>query len=374
MQVNSERELLVKAVHRTLGVVDKKGTLPILSHVLLKAEDGGITISATDLEVCCRVYCPAEVKEPGALALPAHYFHNLVKNLPGARLDLASRENHRLEIVADESRYHLMGLPPDQFPPFPEVAEESLVETEAAKLKEMVEKTIFCASGDSYQYSLSAVFCEVLEEAASLRMVTTDGHRLALVDRSFAQGESASFNGGVLIPRKGALELSRALDGQEKVGLALGEKQVALRANGQLLVVRLLDKSFPEYRRIIPETWETRFSFPRQALVEAVRRLSSLSTERFRGLAFTMGEGEAEIIFDSPEVGQGREVVEARLEAGDPEQLPLQLGFNAPYLLEALNPMKGERAFLEVNDKSRPCRFTGDDDPGYLCLVMPLDM
>ena len=376
MQVNVERELLTKAVQRTLGVVDKRGTLPVLSHALLEAGEGGLTLSATDLEVSCRVFCPAEVQEPGSLALPAHYLHNLLKNLPGVRLALAGQENHRLEIVSEESRYHLMGLPAEQFPPLPEVAEESLVETEAAGLKEMVGKTIFCASGESYQYHLNGVFCELLEkdEAACLRMVTTDGHRLALVDRPFTHEKSPSINGGILLPQKGARELSRILEGQEKVGLALSDKQVALKANGQLLMIRLLDKKFPEYRRIIPETWETRFSFPRQALVEALRRISSLSTERFRGVVFTLGEQEAEITFDSPDVGRGREVVEARLETGDQAQIPLQVGFNAAYLLEALNAMKGERAFLEVNDRTRPCRFMGEEDPGYMCLVMPMDM
>jgi DNA polymerase-3 subunit beta len=371
-----ERELLVKAVHRTLGVVDRRGMMPILSHVLMQAEDGGITISATDLEISYRGFCPAEVQEPGALALPAHYLHNLVKGLPGIMVDLNGTGNGKLQVQADESHYRFVGLPPDQFPPIPEMAEESLVEVEAPTLKEMIDKTVFSTSGDDYQYALQSIYLERVEKEESLylRMVSTDGHRLTMIDRPLPQDKDITFEKGVLIPRKGALEISRTLDGEVSVGVCLTDKELALNANGKFLVVRLLDRKFPEYQRIIPEGFEYGFTLERKAFMEILRRISLLSSDRFRGVVLEIGPESLEATFANPDVGEGRESLLLALAWGEAEQLPLKVGFNAQYLLEPLNAMKSEKVILEINDPSRPCRLRGEGDPDYFSMVMPMEL
>jgi len=376
MQVRVERELLVKAVHRTLGVVDRRGMMPILSHVLMQAEDGGITISATDLEISYRGFCPAEVQEPGALALPAHYFHNLVKGLPGIMVDLNGNGNGKLQVQADESHYRFVGLPPDQFPPVPEVADESLVEVEAPMLKEMIDKTVFSTSGDDYQYALQSIYLERVEkeEKPHLRMVSTDGHRLTMIDRPLPQDKDITFEKGVLIPRKGALELSRTLDGEAAVGLSLTDKELALKANGKFLAVRLLDRKFPEYQRIIPEGFEYGFTLERKAFMEIFRRISLLSSDRFKGVVLEIGPESLEATFANPDVGEGRESLPLALVWGEAEQLPLKVGFNAQYLLEPLNAMKSEKVILEINEPGRPCRLRGEGDPDYFSMVMPMEL
>jgi DNA polymerase-3 subunit beta len=376
MQVRVERELLVKAVNRTLGVVDRRGMMPILSHVLMEAEDGGITISATDLEISYRGFCPAEVQEPGALALPAHYFHNLVKGLPGVMVDLNGNGNGKLQVQADESHYRFVGLPPDQFPPVPEVAGESLVEVEAPTLKEMIDKTVFSTSGDDYQYALQSIYLERVEkeETPYLRMVSTDGHRLTIIDRPLSQDKDIIFAKGVLIPRKGALEISRTLDGEAAVGLSLTDKELALKANGKFLAVRLLDRKFPDYQRIIPEGFEYGFTLERKAFMEILRRISLLSSDRFKGVVLEIGPETLEATFANPDVGEGRESLPLALAWGEAEQLPLKVGFNAQYLLEPLNAMKSDKVILEINEPGRPCRLRGEGDPDYFGLVMPMEL
>ena len=376
MRLKMERETLLKAVGRTLGVVDRRGTMPILSHFLLEAKDNQVAIAATDLEVSFRGFFPAEVLEPGALTLPAHYVHNLIKELPGDNLDLTGTESSNLKILAGESQYQLLGLPADQFPPVPEIADLALVEVESPVLKEMIEKTIFSVSVDDLQYHLSGIFWERQEtpEGYQLRLVSTDGHRLTLIQRPLPASEQFAIDEGILIPRKGVAEISRLLAEEEKVGLGLTKKSLALQADNKYLFIRLLEKKFPDYRRIIPDDFVFRFALSRQELYDTIRRISLLSTERFRGVVLTLGQETLEATFHNPEVGEGREVVPLTMELGDAGELPIQIGFNARYFLEPLSAMSGDTVFLEMNDKDRPCRLVQQDDPNYFAIIMPMSL
>jgi DNA polymerase III subunit beta len=376
MNLRIERERLLKGVGRTLGVVDRRGTMPILSHFLLDAQDSQITIAATDLEVSFRGVYEAEVLEPGALTLPAHYFHNLIKEMPGDFLELVGTEKSNLQIQVGESRYQLLGLPADQFPPIPEITDQTLAEVECKQLKEMIEKTIFSVSVDDLQYHLSGIFWEKVEtpEGLELRLVSTDGHRLTVIQRLLPASEHFAIEDGILIPRKGVAEISRLLAEEEKVSLGLTKKSLALKADNKFLFIRLLEKKFPDYRRIVPEGFEFRFRLNRLVLFDTIKRISLLSTERFRGVIFNLTPDTLEVNFQNPEVGEGREVVPLILDEGDTGQLPIQIGFNARYFLEPLAAMSGEEVLLEMNDKDRPCRLMDKDDPSYYAIVMPMSL
>lgn len=376
MRLTIERETLLKGVSRTLGVVDRRGTMPILSHFLLEAGDGGVKISATDLEVSFQGSYPAMVEEPGSLTLPAHYFHNLIKELPGESLNLEGTEKSNLQVLVGESRYQLLGLPADQYPAIPEITDQKMVEVESKLLREMIDKTIFSVSVDDLQYHLSGIFWERVETEGEylLRMVSTDGHRLTLIERPLPASEQFGIEDGILIPRKGVGEISRLLGEEEKVALGLTKQSLALKADSKFLFIRLLEKKFPEYRRIIPDSSTFHFVLNRQELRDTVYRISLLSTERFRGVILKMGPEQIEASFSNPEVGEGREVVPLKLEMGNPEELPLEIGFNARYLLEPLNVMDEEEVVLEINDRDRPCRLVSKLDPGYFTIIMPMSL
>lgn len=376
MQLQIERETLLKGVTRTLGVVDRRGTMPILSNFLLQAEEGRVLISATDLEVSFRGFYPAMVSEPGALTLPAHYFHNLIKELPGEVLDLTGTEKSNLKIQVGDSHYQLLGLPADQFPPIPEVTDQKLVEVESPLLREMIEKTMFSVSSDDLQYHLSGIFWERVEPEGSyhLRLVSTDGHRLTLIERPLPESEQFAIQEGILIPRKGVAEISRLLAEEEKVALGLTRQSLALKANDKFLFIRLLEKKFPDYRRIIPESFSFQFALNRRSLFDTLRRISLLSTERFKGVILKLKGDHLEATFNNPEIGEGRELIPLTLESGDAAQLPLEIGFNARYLLEPLNVMASEEVLLEVNDRERPCRLLAKGDPQYFSIIMPMSL
>jgi len=377
MQVKINRETLLKGVGRTLGVVDRRGTMPILANFLMQTEDNRVRIAATDLEVSFRGFYPAEILEPGAVTIQAHYFFNLIKELPGDTLDLSATDKGGIKILAGDSRYQLNGLPPDQFPPVPEIAEQNLVEVESHMVKEMIEKTIFSVSLDDLQYHLSSIFWERLEvdNGFLLRLISTDGHRLTLIERPLPGSENLSIEKGILIPRKGMAEVIRFLAEEEKVSLGLSTQSLALRADDHYLFIRLLtDKKFPEYRRIIPETFSYRFAINRREFAEAIKRISLLSSERFKGVILNLTSERVEVSFTNPEVGEGQETVPVFMEAGDPAGLPLEVGFNARYFTEPLNAMESEMVILELNDKDRPCRLVDQGDPHYFSIIMPMSL
>jgi len=377
MQVKINRETLLKGVGRTLGVVDRRGTMPILGNFLMQTEDNRVRIAATDLEVSFRGFYPAEILEPGAVTIQAHYFFNLIKELPGDTLDLSATDKGGMKILAGDSRYQLNGLPADQFPPVPEIAEQNLVEVESHMVKEMIEKTIFSVSADDLQYHLSSIFWERLEVETGflLRLISTDGHRLTLIERPLPGSENLSIEKGILIPRKGMAEVIRFLAEEEKVSLGLSTQSLALRADDHYLFIRLLlDKKFPEYRRIIPETFAYRFAVNRREFHEAIKRISLLSSERFKGVVLNLSSDQVEVSFTNPEVGEGQEIMPLFMEAGDPAGLPLEVGFNARYFLEPLNAMESEMAILELNDKDRPCRLVDQGDPHYFSIIMPMSL
>jgi len=371
MQVNIERETLLKGISHALGVVDKRGSLPILSHCLLQTNGNGVFISATDLEVSFRGFYPAEVKEPGALTVQAGFFNNIIKDLPKGPLALVGTDKAAMEIRTGDSHYQLYGLGAEQFPAIPEAAAGNLVEVESRLLKEMIQKTIFSVSGEDLQFNLSGIFWEKVEtdEGIFLRLVSTDGHRLALIERPLPEGEQLELGEGILVPYKAMREIGKFLDGQEKVALGLVKKTLSLEAADKHLFIRLLDRKFPEYRRIIPEGFAYRFSVERRELIETLRRIAQLSSDRFKGVIFNLAADSAEVTFANPDVGEGRELLPMALEAGDAGQLPLEVGFNARYLLEPLQAMAGDTVFLEINDRDHPCRIMEPEDANFFSLV-----
>jgi DNA polymerase-3 subunit beta len=398
MRLTIDRENLLKGVGRTLGVVDRRGTMPILANFLLQTDENRVVISATDLEVSFRGFYPAEVQEHGALTVQAHYFFNLIKELPGETLNLEGTENSNLKIQVGDARYQLHGLPADQFPPVPEITDQELVRVESGMVKEMIEKTIFSVSADDLQYHLSSIFWERVGlvrgepgqaggevpaegEGADqdrdywLRLISTDGHRLTLIERPLPESGQFPMDKGILIPRKGMAEVIRFLAEEEKVSLGLGKQSLALKADDRYLFIRLLlDKKFPDYRRIIPESFAYRFAINRRLLFDTIRRIALLSTERFKGVILKLMPDHLEVTFNNPEVGEGREVVPLFMEQGDAGALPMEIGFNARYFLEPLNAMLSDMVILQVNEKDRPCCLVDQTDPHYLSIIMPMSL
>jgi DNA polymerase-3 subunit beta len=387
MHVTVEQETLVQALENTLGVIDKKGTMPILAHCLVEANGNGLRVSATDLEISFRGTFTAEVQEPGTFTVRVVNLHSLAKDLPKGPLSITGDERE-IRVETGEAKYKFLVLPPDQFPEVPCLPEEWLIEVEAKTLVQMMDKVVFSIGGSDISYHLQAAQWEAVRQdnEACLRMVTTDGHRLSLAERPIPGLEELQFGGGLLVPGKGMAEIRRFLNSVKNGTVLMGiggshttdgpPRFIGFKAGSKELTVRLLDRRFPEYQRLLPEKWEHHFIFNRRELAEAIKRVSLLTQERFRGVVFTLDGRMAELKHDNPEVGHGREVVELKQVqdiSSHPEQ-PIIIGFNARYILEPLAAMDSEEAVLRLNSPEKPVLWEGSNDARTFWLVMPMSL
>lgn len=375
MQFSIEQDTLSRAIAQVLGVVDKRGTMPILSHCLLETDGNGVFVSATDLEIGFRGYYPAEVAQSGTLTVKADFLSKIIKELPKGTLGLLGTDNAGLQIQTGNSLYQLYGLPGEQFPDLPKAADDNLVEIEGRLLQEMILKTIFSVATDEKAYHLRGILWEQVrgDESNLLRLVSTDGHRLSLIERILPEGAEMALGNSIMVPYKAAREICHFVEGQEKVSLSLGEKTLALKVGNKSLSVRLLDRKFPDYRRIIPEEGFTyQFKINRQEIIGTLNRIMQLSNERFRAVIFKLTAESLEVSFQNADIGEGREVLPVSLEKGDTDELPLAVCFNARYIMEPLKAMGSDAFILEVNNSKSPCRFMGTDDPHYFGLIMPV--
>jgi DNA polymerase III subunit beta len=409
MRVNINQEVLLQGVSQALGAVDRKGSLPILAHCLIQTSGRGLEIAATDLEIFFQGHYQGQVSESGGTAVQANILHNLLKSLPKGDLGLAvNQDTFRMTIEASGLKYELLGVDLQQFPSMPELAEvggAEKLEVKSRIFTEMICKTIFSVSEEPYQSHLHGIFWEMVELAGEpwLRMVSSDGHRLTIMERPVPGIEKLNLGSGVIIPAKGARQICRFLEGggSEAVAeVALSNKSLALKDNDTALYIRLGEKKFPDYRRIIPDQFIYRFTVNRQDLIMVLRRLALLSPEKFKGVVLDLTEDSMEITSDNPEVGEGKELLSITAEVFEPEpkeaeefaqgdadgksdhenedpgvpSFPLRISFNVRYLLEPLHTLKGERVTLEIGDPKRPCRIMDPNDPHYFGLVMPMDI
>ena len=368
MQFTIDKDAFQKAIAWVQGVVGRRGTMPILSHVLIKANGDTLDLLATDLDLYCRGQAPAQVTEKGGVTVSAAKLFSLLKELPPGEVEVHTTDRHNLIIRRGESKYTLIGLSQDQYPD-PPVSQAEMLEIASKTLKDMLAKVLYSVSADDMQYHLSSILLESAEDKP-LRTVSTDGHRLTLIERSLAHLASES---PILLPAKGAREIIRFLEGEKvQIGIS-GDKNrlLHLQDGGRQLSIRLVDKRFPEYQRIIPDGWVHGFTFRRQELIDALKRLTVLSSERFRMVIFELGQEEAELTFESPEEGEGRETLSVLSYSGDSDGLPLKIGLNARYLLDPLLAMAGDEAVLQINEGDRPCRIMDPADPDYFSMVMP---
>jgi DNA polymerase III subunit beta len=380
MKLQIEKEILLQGAGRTQGVIDRRGNMPILSHCLLEADDNQLKISATDYEVSFRGYYPAQVLESGGLTVPAVNFFNIVRELPPGLISLESTENNSLLIQTGETRYQFLGLATENFPPLPSQEDQPKLKLKSAAVKEMLEKTSFSIATDDLQQQLAGVYLEKLADTGKLRMVSSDGHRLSLIDREIEMAQQVEIEQGILIPRKGVVEMLRLLGEEENCSLGLSKKSLVLQQGNSYLYVRLLEKKFPDYRRIIPGSPQIQLAIGRRAFLEILKRISLLSSEKFKGVILRVSEGWLELRYHNPEVGGGEERLPVSVTTlldeveGEKLEVPFEISYNARYLMEPMNVMQGEEVLLELTEKKKPICLREVGDPGYLSIVMPMDL
>jgi len=368
MEFTISRDELQAALYLMQGVVERRTPIPILGNVLLTTDAEGLVVAATDQQIGVRRRCAAKVKKKGSTTANGRMLHDIVRELPEGDVSVRGLDNHWIELSSGKSRFKVVGIDPQEFPAMPRIAKEAekqVASVPAATLAEMIGRTLFAVSVDETRVNLSGIFVD-RSEANLLRMVATDGHRLAMVTRPL---EGLTESEGVILPRKGIVELRRLLEGgEEPVALATKAPVVHVSRGPVELSMRLVEGEFPDYRQVIPTSSNRQIGVSLEALESALRRVSLVSSEISHGVKLSAERGSLRITSVNPDRGEAEEEIDA-----DVEGKPITVGFNARYLLDVLNVMSpGARVEMSLGDELSPGIIKGDDDGEFIYVVMPM--
>jgi DNA polymerase-3 subunit beta len=370
MKVAVERAVLLKALGHVQSVVEKRGTIPILSNIRFEATNGMLEMTATDMDVALVESVPANVSKPGATTIPAHTFYEIVRKLPeGAEIVLEEKpEEHKVIIKAGHSRFSLSTLPVDDFPAMAEGDLAHSFVLTGSECCALVEKTRFAMSTEETRYYLNGVYLHAAESNGTsvLRAVATDGHRLARLEVALPSG--AAGMPGVIIPRKTIGELSKLIEeGTEEVKISLSDTKIRFVCGKATLVSKLIDGTFPDYERVIPANNDKILEVSTDAFSRAVDRVSVISADKARGIKLAVAPGKLTFSASSTEHGTAQEELEVTYGSD-----LIEIGFNARYLLDIMGQIEGDTAQYVLSDSSAPALVRDPLDVGALYVIMPM--
>jgi len=362
MEVVLDRDAFLKGLQMVQNIVEPRQTLPILANVLLEAEGEGVRMTATDLEVGARVTVPAKVGSKGSITVSARKLAEIVKELPAAAVELKVTDTVMVRLRCGGATYRLVGLAPDDFPPVVPAAPQSWVTIEAKVLRDMLTQTSFAVSHDETRYALNGVLFAF--QGKDVRMVATDGHRLALSMRSLGQ---AIPNATGIVPRKAVSEIMRVLGAGEEVQLAITENQFVLQMPNFVMTARLIEGQFPNYDAVIPRSHPGRLAAAKSSLSAALRRVAVMAEERNKPVKLAISPASLKVTASSQELGEAEEILEVEY-AGE----EIVIGFNSRYLLEAMGALEKDKVVFEIKDAQSPGVIKSVEDEGYCCVIMPM--
>lgn len=373
MKLSVSKEEMQEKLANIQNIVEKRNTMPVLSHFLLDAGKKASYIVATDLESALKEPITVKVEKEGKLCLPARKLFEIVREVEGD-LEFETADDQWLRIKTGASDFRIACLPATEFPAWPAMEDVEEITIDPAVLMEMIEKTIYSAGESDTRYTLNGLLFHVRPEENSLTLVGTDGHRLAMIVRTMEGVIKEERR--VIVPRKAASEMRRFLDREvKKVKISLGKNhmffEVASSAKGQegeiQFLTRLIEGTYPNYEHVVPQTNEKKISLKRDAFIRALRRVSVISRERANAVRFDISTDNLVIFSSNPDLGEAREEVPI-----DYKGERLSVGFNARYLLETLGVMSSEQVLLELQDSLSPVLLKDEENGTYKCVVMPM--
>lgn len=366
MNLTIAKDQLIHGLQSVQNIVSTRTTLPILSNVLLRAANNKLEFTATDLDVSISCSVEAKVKKSGATTIPVKKFFGIVRELASPEIELEVDEKHACSVRAGASFYKILGLSADEFPPIHSLKDDKKITVPQEKLKGMLRKTSFAISTDESRYVLNGIFISLKEH--KMTMVATDGRRLALVDEEV--DIPVNSQNEFIIPTKAVNELNRLLVDKGDVELKLSENQVALTLNDDkgfsiLLLSKLVEGNYPNYRQVIPNETKERIALPREELLAAVRRAQIMTSDKANSVKMTVALNNLAITANSPEVGEARESMAINYKGKE-----MAIAFNPAYIVEPLAALTEDEVFLELIDELSPgvLKINGP----FLYVVMPM--
>ncbi|MFH1241592.1 MAG: DNA polymerase III subunit beta [Pseudomonadota bacterium] len=369
METRIDRDELLRCVSRVQSIIEKRTNMPILSTVLLNASGSELTISATDLELGLRQVMSGEVIQEGSMTISGRKLFEILKESRGPTFHIKEKENNWVFITDYVARFDLACQAADEFPAFIEPEGVKMVAIDGETLSDMINKTIYAVTMEETGFKLSGILTEkVMKDGALLfRMVSTDGHRLSLVDKPLPNLESLQLTKGVMVPKKGMTELNKLAGEGGVVEIGFEQKNCVARKEGAVMVVRLLETKFPDYHAVIPTGEKFKISVDRVLFMEAMRKMLILSNERYRAVKIAIENDNMELVSTNPDLGEAQESIKVEYKGER-----MEMGFNPRYFVDTLQSMASETIVLSFVDSLKPCMLRGEADGGFLGLIMPM--
>lgn len=366
MKLKIQKEAIQHALQSIQGIVDKKTTMPILSHFLLKV-DKTATIMATDLDIALKGPLRAEVTGQGGLCIPARKLFEIAREVEGDIL-LEAQDNNWIKVTSGKSTFKLMGLPEADFPALPEISKSEELTVKAETIKDMIEKTIYATGESDTRYTLNGLLFHFIPKKKNieLKVIGTDGHRLSVI--SVELDGTISEEKKLILPKKAAMELRKLIEGSSgNVTIYLNKNHIFFSIDDVVLTSRLIEGTYPNYEQVIPKNNDKKVIIEKTAFLKALRRTSIMSRERTNAVRLDLENGKITLISMNPDVGEAREEIAAQYKGEE-----MSIGYNARYLMDILQAIGGEEVSMELQEPLSPTMLLSPDIQGYICVVMPM--
>jgi len=363
MDVKLTREALQKGIQTVQNAISQKSGMPILSNILFEVSKDKIRLIATDLEIgVTSKITGVDIQEDGSISIPAKKISDIVRELPNKEIHLSAKKNNQVTIKCDKSIFKIMGLPKDEFPRIPELSDKDMLTIPQRQLKSMLNSTSFAISRDENRYILNGVLLVLTDK--KLRIVATDGRRLAMVEKETPK--PAGFTKRAIVPAKAATELQRILKDDGDVKILFSENQIAFDLDDSQLITRLIEGEYPNYEQVIPKQGQGRLKANRENFYAAIKRASLLATQDSQSIKLDLLKNKVIISKASQDGSESREEVDCEY-AGD----EFTIGFNPNYLMDVLKNINEEEVNFEFagQDRRGVVRAEGGDS---IYIILPV--
>jgi DNA polymerase-3 subunit beta len=372
MEFTIKRDIFLGGIQKTLGIVEKKTTMPILSNLLIRTADGRIKIMATDREIGLVADYEASIIREGDITLSAKKLHEMVHEIQGEMIHVTKNEKDVVIMTCNKAVYRIPGIPADDYPVVADQDDLPFYKIKGSIMKELIRKTAFAVSTDEMRKNLTGVLMEteLTGETSLIRMAATDGHRLSVMKMETGEKDFLTMEKGVIIPRKGLGEIRRLLEDEPgDVLLGIRQGMCIIKTDHTLLRVSLIDGEYPDYRRVIPAEKGVDIRMDRDIILHALRRMSVISSERYNGVIMTLSNGMVVLNSTNPDVGEANDEIEVSYQ-GDERSV----GYNVTYLTDAIGVIDEEKVEFEIGEGMKPGVIRAVGNENYFCIVMPLKL
>jgi len=373
MKVRIAREDLLTALQRVQGVVEKRNTMPILANILLEAKSEGLDVIATDLEIGLRGLYKAVVEDSGSVTFSARKLFEILKEVRDPEIELTVSDTSWVTIRSGRSEFRVVGLPSQDYPALPAIERNGLIPLPASGLLELIRKTLFAVSDHDTRYVLNGLFITILPKSsgrATIRLVGTDGHRLALAEDEISSDPAKLplEETQVIIPKKAANEIRRLLEEDDTEPLiGFTKNMLIFRKSGLVLTSRVMEGTFPDYQKVVPKDSPKKMIVAKEDFEGALRRVSLLSKDKSYAVKLTIDRDRMHLFSSNPDMGEANEEIPAKFQGEG-----FSTGFNARYLLDVLSVVGAESLSLQMETPLSPCLIQEQGNPKFKAVVMPV--